>query len=268
MTGALAAVRTETAKLARQRAPQALIAVCLLGPVLLTVGLRVQPQLPRDTLFGRWAGESGAAVPFLVLGFAQLWALPLIAGACGGDVFSAEDRQRSWETLLTRSCTRMELFAGKALAACALTTLSLAVLCCSSTASGLVAGGRDLVGLDGATVPPGRAAGLAVVSWLVVLPPLLVFTALALLLSVAVRSGVAGIGGPVLAGLVLQVVSLVDAGPLVRRLLPSTGFDAWHLLVTADPDWHPAGRALALSLAYLVALVAAAAITFRRRDFT
>lgn len=268
MTGVAATARTEAAKLVRQRAPQAVLVACLAGPPLLTVALRLQQQLPRDTLFGRWAGESGAAIPFLVLGVAQLWALPLVAGVCGGDVFSSEDRQRSWETLLTRSCTRAELFAGKALAACGLTVLCLVVLGGSSTVAGLVAGGRDLVGLDGASLPPARAAAVALASWAAVLPTLLVFTALALLLSVLSRSGVAGIGGPVLVGLVLQLVALVDAGPLARRLLPVTGFESWHQLVTADPDWHPAGRAAALSLAYLVALVAAAAAAFRRRDFT
>ena len=51
-----------------------------------------------------------------------------------------------------------------------------------------------------------------VLAWASVLPPALGFTALGILLSVATRSSAAGIGLPVVIGLLMQLVAFVD-GP-------------------------------------------------------
>ena len=41
----------------------------------------------------------------------------MIAGLVGGDLFASEDRHGTWKTILTRSCTRDDIFVGKLLAA-------------------------------------------------------------------------------------------------------------------------------------------------------
>ena len=40
---------------------------CWLGPALLVAVISQQSSLPADTLFGRWVGDSGYAVPLVVL---------------------------------------------------------------------------------------------------------------------------------------------------------------------------------------------------------
>jgi hypothetical protein len=96
--------------------------------------------------FGRWVGESGLALPLIVLGLAQLWALPLLAGIAGGDIFAAEDRQHCWESLLTRSRTRSDLFCGQVVAALGSAALFLGTVTVSSLSAGLLVDRTGLVG--------------------------------------------------------------------------------------------------------------------------
>ena len=114
--GVRAAFRVERRKLANQLAPRLLALVCLLGPFAFAGVLRVQSGSPADSLYGVWVHTSGFAVSLVVLGFAGQWGLPLMAGVLAGDLFGSEDRHGTWKTVLTRSCTRRHLFAGKLLA--------------------------------------------------------------------------------------------------------------------------------------------------------
>lgn len=70
----------------------------------------------------------------------------------------------------------------------------LLLLTVTDLIAGLMAGTEPVVGLGGQLVQPGHAAALEVASWLSELPPMLGFTAIALLISVLSRSSVAGIG--------------------------------------------------------------------------
>src|SRR5262245_2759057 len=101
------------------------LAVCVAGPLAFAVAMRVQTNLPTDTLFGRSVAETGFAVPLVVLGFAALWAFPALASIVGGDLFSAEDRYGTWATVLTRSRSRAEVFAGKVVTAFAFSVLAV-----------------------------------------------------------------------------------------------------------------------------------------------
>ena len=77
----------------------------------------MQSAIPADTLFGQWVHQSGFAIPMVVLGFAGQWVLPFVIAVVAGDIFSSEDHFGTWKTILTRSRSRGELFAGKFLAA-------------------------------------------------------------------------------------------------------------------------------------------------------
>src|SRR5262249_14446106 len=103
----------EGSKLSAQIKTRVALVACVAGPFAFAVVMRVQNSLPEDTLFGRAVKESGFALPLVVLGFAALWVLPALTSIVGGDVFSSEDRYGTWKTLLTRSCRRSEVFAGK-----------------------------------------------------------------------------------------------------------------------------------------------------------
>jgi hypothetical protein len=138
----------------------------------------------------------------------------------------------------------------------------------SGIASGLLVVGRQpLVGLSGTTLPAGHAFRLVVESWALALVPVLGFTSIAILLSVATRSGIAGVLGPVLIGLVMQLLALVGDGETVRTLLLGTSFDAWHGLFTAHPYTGPAEQALIVSATYVLVCLGAAWALLRRRDF-
>lgn len=263
-----AAVRVESAKLSEQLTVRLLLAVCVVAPVGFALVMRLQSALPADTLFGRWAKDSGAAASLTVLGFAGTLGLPFAAGVLAGDVFSSEDRHGTWKTILTRSCTRADVFAGKVAAAALAATAAVAALGASSVAGALlVVGSDDLVGLSGQTIPADRAAGLALASWAYVLLPTLAFVALALLLSVASRSGIVGVLGPAVVGLVLQLLALVASGEIVRALLPSTPFDAWHALFTEPAHAGPLVQGAITSLLYALVFLAAAWHLLRRRTF-
>jgi len=267
--GAAVAYRWEIAKLAAQIKTQAVLGLCLLAPFLFVAALEVQTNTPADTLFGRWVHDSGFSIPLVVLGFAGQWALPALTSVVAGDIFCSEDRLGTWRTILTRSLSRSDLFVGKALAAMTFSLVATVVLAVSSLGAGaLLVGRQPLVDLSGSLLPPGRAALLVLASWATVLPPVLAFTALGLLLSVATRSTAAGIGGPVVIGLLMQLGSLADAPELIRTLLVTTPFSAWHGLLTDAMFYGPLVRGVVVSAIYFAGCLGAAALVLRRRDFT
>src|SRR5262249_12026419 len=141
--GAGAAYRVELAKLWSQLAVRVLLVVCVLAPLGFAVVMKLQTAVPADTLFGRWARTSGFATALTVLGFAGTLGLPLIAGLLSGDVFASEDRYGTWKTILTRSCSRGQVFAGKAAASITAAVVALGLLAVSSLVSGAVLIGTE-----------------------------------------------------------------------------------------------------------------------------
>ena len=135
-SGLLSVAGVEWAKLVAQLKVRILLAVCVIAPFGFAVAMRVQSSLPVDTLFGRAVKESGFAVSLVVLGFAALWAFPVMTSVVGGDLFSSEDRYGTWKTVLTRSRSRVEVFAGKVLTALVFSLLAVSALAVSSVAAG------------------------------------------------------------------------------------------------------------------------------------
>jgi len=265
--GVLAVAGVECAKLSAQIKARLVLAACVAGPFAFAAAMRLQDSLPSDTLFGRSVKESGFAVPLVVLGFAALWAFPVVSSVVGGDLFSAEDRYGTWSTVLTRSRSRAEVFAGKVLTALGFSSLAVMALAASSVAAGIfVVGPQPLINLSGVLIPSANALVHVALAWLSVLPPALGFTALAVLLSVATRSSVAGVGLPVVAGLTMHLYALVDGSEVVRRLLITSAFGAWHGLLTEPPYYRPLVYGTAVSAAYFVVCLAIAYRVLRRRD--
>jgi ABC-2 type transport system permease protein len=259
----------EIRKLLAQPRVRVAFLVCLLGPPLLALVLSLQSGLPKDTLFGRHVHASGFALPLVVLGFASTWAFPLLTSLVAGDVFSSEDGHRTWPSLLTRDRRRGEVFTGKVLASVlsALALLTTAAL--SSLAGGLaLAGSHPLIGLSGTPLAPGHATVLVLSSWLSAVPPLLGFTALACLLSVVSRSSVIGVGGPVLLGLLMQLVSLLGSLGTATNALLTAPFLAWRGLLRDDPYYGPLWQGLVVSLVWTVACLVPARMVLTRRDVT
>jgi ABC-2 type transport system permease protein len=259
----------ELRKLLAQTRVRIAVAVCALGPPLLALVLSQQPGTPKDTLFGRYVHDSGFALPLVVLGFAATWAFPLMTSIVAGDIFAAEDAHGTWASLLTRSCTRAELFAAKVTATVLAAVVLLLVTAASSLVAGLVlAGDRPLTGLSGDPISAGRATRLVLVSWVTTLPALLAFTALAVLLSVASRSSLIGVAGPFVLGLLMQLLALVGALGQGANLLLTTPFLAWHGLVRTDPYYGPLWQGTLVSLVWSVACLLPARRLLLARDIS
>ena len=265
--GVLAVAGVECSKLAAQFKAQAALAVCVASPFVFVAAMRVQTVLPEDTLFGRAVKESGFATPLVVLGFAALWALPVVTSVVGGDLFSAEDRYGTWSTVLTRSRSRAEVFAGKVLTALGFSLFAVVILALSSVAAGvLVIGPQPLINLSGALLEPPQALTRIALAWASVLAPALGFTAVAVLVSVATRSSVAGIGLPVVVGLAMQGFALIDGPDEIRRLLISSAFGAWHGLLADPPFYRPLIYGTTVSAGYFAVCLVFAFQVLRRRD--
>jgi ABC-2 type transport system permease protein len=263
--GAIASV--ETSKLAAQHRTRLALAACLLGPFVFAAAIRVQSALPTDTLFGRSVKESGFAIALVVLGFAALWAFPVLASVVGGDVFAAEDRYGTWKTVLTRSRSRAEVFTGKVLVALAFSSLAVIFLDASSIGAGIVVvGSQPLIDLSGVLLAPSTAAVRVGLAWASVLPAALAVTALAIVVSIATRSSAAGIGLPVLIASIMQLSALVDGPEIPRRLLITSSFTAWHGLLAEPSYYGPIVHGTVVSGIYVVVCLTIAYRLMHRRD--
>ncbi len=264
-SGTLAVWRLELAKLRGQWRVRAIALMCLAGPFVIVAGFGVQSATPGDTAFGQWVHTSGFAIPMVILGFGGQWLLPVGAAVVAGDIFSAEDHFGTWKTILTRSRSRGELFAGKFLAALTFATAALVLLIITDLLAGLLAGTQPVVGLGGQLVQAGQATELVLLSWLSVLPPVLAFTALAMFASVASRNSVAGIGIPVVLTLVFQVVTLIALPAWGQQVLLSTPFLAWHGFWEQPAFAGPFLWGLVTCAAWFTVCSAGAWLIFRRR---
>jgi ABC-2 type transport system permease protein len=268
ISGVISAARTERQKLVAQLPLRLLTVICLLGPLVFAILLKVQSGTPSDALFGAWVHSSGFAVSLVVLGFAANWGFPIIAGVLAGDLFAAEDRQGTWKTILTRSRTLEEVFAGKALAAITFALALGVLLAVASLVAGVsLVGAHQLVDFGGSERSPVHLLALVAISWLICLPPLLAYTSLAILFSVATRNGIFGVLGPLLVALVTQLLDLVGNGVWLHLLLIGSAFDAWHGLFAAHAFFGPLLVSLIVCLAWIAGSLGAAWLILNRRDF-
>jgi ABC-2 type transport system permease protein len=260
--------RAERRKLLAQLSTRVLALVCALGPIAFGVVLSLQSGVPADSLLGVWVHSSGYAVSLVVLGFAGYLGFPLLAGTLAGDIFSSEDRYGTWKTVLTRSRSRQEVFAGKVLAAATFSVALTALTALSSLAAGLlVTGDQPLVGLDGTVLPAGECLWLVLASWALCMLPMLAFTSLALLFSVATRNGIFGVLGPVLVGLAMQLLALIGSGTWVHMLLVGSAFNDWVGLLGAHKFYGPLLIGSCVSVLWIVACLGASWLILRGRDY-
>ena len=259
--------RAERRKLFTQMPTRLLALLCVLAPFAFAGVLKLQSGSPADALFGVWVHQSASALSLVMLGFCGSWGFPVIAGVLAGDIFSSEDRYGTWKMVLTRSSSRRSLFAGKLLAAVTFSVGLLLLLAVSSIVAGLVlVGSGKLVDLGGTELPAGHALVLVAASWLLNILPMLAFTSIAVLLSVASRNGIVGVIGPALVALVMQLLLLVGAGVWVHLMLISSAFDGWYTLFVHHHYYGQLAIAGIVSLIWIVACLGGAWLILRRRD--
>ena len=262
------AYRAELDKLFAQLTTRLLALVAVLGPFAFAAVLKVQSGTPADALFGAWVHSSGFAISLVILGFAGSWGFPIIAGLIAGDQFASEDRHGTWKTILTRSCTLEDVFAGKLLAAGTVVIAITALLCGASLIAGIaLVGAQSLVNLSGVLSSAGHVLAVTIVSWLYCLLPVLAYTSVAVLFSVATRNGILGVLGPLLVALVTQLLDLIGKGVIVHMLLIGSAFDGWHGLFVSHPFLGPLLVSGAVCVAWIAACLTASWLILRRRDF-
>jgi ABC-2 type transport system permease protein len=264
----IATARTERRKLIAQLPLLVLTVVAILGPLIFAVLLKIQSGTPSDALFGVWVHSSGYAVSLVILSFAANWGFPIMAGVLAGDMFAGEDRQGTWKTILTRSRSLEEVFAGKVLTAVLLALGLGLILAVASLVAGLsLVGAHPLLDFGGRELSPGHVLLLVGVSWLICLPPLLAYTSLAILFSVATRNGIIGVLGPVVVALITQLLNLIGKGVWVHLLLVGSAFDGWHGLFAGHVFLGPLLISLVVSLTWIAAALGGAWRILARRDF-
>jgi ABC-2 type transport system permease protein len=267
-TGVLDVYMTELTKLRAQLTTRLLALLAVLGPFAFAVLLKVQNGTPSDALFGAWVHTSGFAISLVVLGFAGNWGFPIIVGALAGDLFSSEDRYGTWKTILTRSCSREDVFVGKVLAAGTAGALVTLLLAASSLVAGSVLVGlHPFVDLSGQLTSTGQMLVLTIVSWAYCLLPALAYMSVAILVSVATRNGILGVLAPLVLALVTQLLDLIGRGVIVHTLLIGSGFDGWHGLFVAHPFLGPMAVSALVCLAWIAACLTGSWLLLRRRDF-
>ena len=263
-SGALVVYRLELLKISRMIQVRTMAVLGIIGPFLAVAVLRVQSATPGDTAFGQWVHESGLAIPMVVLGFGAPWVGPVLVAVVAGDIFSSEDRFGTWKTILTRSRSRGQLFAGKALAALTFAVALMLLLTVTDLVPAWPPGRSRWLDSAGSWCA-GPAAGLVALSYLSDLPPLLGFTALAVMLSVLSRNSVVGIGGPIVITLVLQVVTLISLPAWAQLALISTPFQAWHGFWAQPAFYGEFLWGLVTAAAWFVICGVVSWLVFRRR---
>lgn len=258
----------EARKLSSQVVIRVVALLCLVVPFIFAALLKVQSGTPSDTMYGVWVHSSGFAVSLVVLASAAAWGVPLVAGTVAGDIFSSEDRYGTWKLVLTRSCTRSDIFIGKLLAAMTFViALQLLTALASMAAGVLLIGAQSLVDLNGTLFSPGHSAVLVFISWLTLIPPTLAFTALAVLLSIATRNGILGVIAPFALALAMQLLLLVGTGIWSHMLLVGAAVFGWHGLFDAHPYFGPLLVGIAVSVIWAVVCIDVSWALLRRRDF-
>ena len=267
-SGIMSVYGVERRKLASQLAIRILALICVLGPFAFAAILKVQSGSPTDTLYGIWVHTSGYALSLVLLAFAGSWALPVIAGITAGDLFASEDRYGTWKLVLTRSCTRWDLFVGKLLAAATFSIGLLILLALSSIVAGVIlVGGHGLVSLNGTIFSSGHSLLLVLASWLLCIFPLLAFASLGVLFSIATRNGIMGVIGPPLCALAMQLLLLVGSGIVMHMILVGSAFGTWRALFNEHPYYGPLLIGIAVSVVWTVACLAISWRLLKVRDF-
>ncbi|MEA2512873.1 MAG: type transport system permease protein [Thermomicrobiales bacterium] len=239
-------------------------------PLAFVVAYQVNPPKPggeQDLIVQDYVLRSGFILPLIVLFYSSLVLLPAAAALVAGDIFAAEDQNRTLKTILTRSTGRGAIFAAKVLA----TATYVLTVVLAFAATGLVAGGLaygfDAVPLPPTAIPPGEAALRVAGAFGLYALPLLAITALGLMLSAVGKNSAGAVFGTLTFAFLVQFVRFLPGLPswLLTWTLTKP-FDAWQTLIGRPIDTDAATRAVGVSAVYVVVTLAIAWRHFTRRD--
>jgi ABC-2 type transport system permease protein len=265
--GVAAVYRWELRKLVSLKRTYLGLGFAALMPLVFVIALAARGEPPRDVPFGRYALESGLAVPLVLLTFGSYWLFPLITALVSGDIIASEDQNGTLKTILTRSVERGQIFAGKALVALTYTIAALVTMAVVALiAGGVNSGWHSIVSLSGTRVSVGHGLLLIAGSFGIYLAPLIALAAIGLLLSTVMRNSAAAVVGTLMFSLILQLIAILPGVGHIKPYLLVNQFFAWHGFLRTPTDWAPIGHAAWVCALWAIPSLVAAYVVFLRRD--
>jgi ABC-2 type transport system permease protein len=257
----------EILKLLAQKRTYLGLGVAMLVPLIFTFVLIIKPGGPNDIPLGRYIRQTGLALPFVVLFFMSIWAFPLITALVAGDIVASESQHGTLKTILTRSRSRGQIFAGKLFAVATYTVLALFLMAAVAVVAGTIEfGWHPLQSLSGTQVPPLKSLGLLGASLAVYALPLLAIAAFGVMLSTVTRNSAASVVGTLMFALIMQLLGALPGTESIRPYLLGEQFSAWHGFLRQPTDWAPVIRAGWVCTSYAAVSLVAGYLVFLRRD--
>lgn len=259
--------RWELRKLRAQKRTYLGLGAAALVPLIFVIALLSSSGGPDEVPFGRYARETGLAVPLVGLLFGSVWLFPLITSLVAGDIVSSEDSHGTLKTILTRSTERWQIFVAKLLAALSYAFAALVVFVSVGLVLGGLCWGLDpLTSLSGPPIAAGRGMLLIGASALAYFVPLTAIASIAFMLSTVTRNSAAAVVGTLILSFMMQLLAIISGLDFLRPYLLSEQFDAWMGLLRVPTDWAPIAHAAWVSACWAVPALAWAFVAFMRRD--
>ncbi len=243
------------------------LGAAIVFPLIFVIALAIQTGQPNDVLFGRYVRESGFAIPLVLLIFGSIWFMPLITALVAGDIVATEDANGTLKTILTRSVTRNQVFAGKVLATATYAVLAVVLFGLTGLLGGAIEIGlHPLVSLSGTTVSVGKAFRLETAGFAVYLLPVLAVAAVGIMLSTLSRNSAGAVVGTLMFSLLLQLTAIVPGLDGLQPYLLPHQFNAWQGLLRDPVDTAPIVRAAWVCGLHVAVALGVAWWSFSRRD--
>ena len=260
----------ELRKIAMQRRTYLGFAAAIIVPLTFLIAYQVNPPKPSldpDILVQNFVLRSGFVLPLVVLFYSSLILLPAAAALVAGDIFAAEDQQRTLKTILTRSTGRGAIFASKVLATMTYVLAVVVVFAVTGLVGGGLVYGFHTIPLPSASISPGDALLRVAGAFGIYAFPLLAITAIGLMFSVFGQNSAGAVFGTLVFAFVVQFVRFLPGLP--SWLLTGTltkPFEAWQTLVDHPIDTGAVVRAAIVSAIYAGIALGIAWYRFSRRD--
>lgn len=264
-------LRWELRKLVSQKRTYIGIGLAVVFPLIFVIVETLRTHRPHegDNPFSREISRSGLATPVLILLWASLLLVPLIASLVSGDIVAAEDGNGTLKTILTRSVDRAQLIVAKALAAELYALVALATFAIVATAAGVASWGfHPVVTFSGTVVSAPKALLLIVIAYAMYMIPLTAVVAIGVLFSTVTRNSAAAVVSTLAFTLLLTLITLIPGLEGAKPYLLTRQYQAWQGLLATPTDWAPILHSLWVCALYAVPALIAAFLVFLRRDVT
>jgi ABC-2 type transport system permease protein len=254
-------------KLLSQKRTYIGVGAAALLPIVFVSVMALQKGGPYDAPLGHNLRKTGLALALVVLTFASRFGAQLVTALVAGDIVASESTGGTLKMVLTRSLRRSQILAGKTLASFTYVIALLLALLAAGVIGGTIAWGfNPLTNFTGTHVSAGHTLALSFAALGVFAIPLLAIAAFGIFLSAATLNSAAAIVGTLVYELAQEAIGGLVHANWAKHYLLSDQFDAWHGIFQSPTYWTPIIRAVWISAIFAAVPLAAAFVTFLRRD--